>query len=156
MILHSAPGTSGTAAAPFNLGRTTTHEVGHWLNLRHIWGDQNDCSGTDFVSDTPNAQLPDFGTPTFPHVSCDNGPNGDMLIRPSTGSRRRGRLAFELRPDGSYAEAAIGPADVPLDVTGTWTLDDDVLVIARDEQNEPERLLRVKAVDPDRLVVSTG
>ena len=80
MILHSALGTSGTAAAPFNLGRTTTHEVGHWLNLRHIWGDQNDCSGTDFVSDTPNAQLPNFGTPTFPHVSCDNGPNGDMFM----------------------------------------------------------------------------
>src|SRR5690606_3451761 len=39
VILHSAFGTSGTAAAPFNLGRTTTHEVGHWLNLRHIWGD---------------------------------------------------------------------------------------------------------------------
>ena len=80
VILHSALGTSGTAAAPFNLGRTTTHEVGHWLNLRHIWGDQNDCSGTDFVSDTPNAQLPNFGTPTFPHVSCDNGPNGDMFM----------------------------------------------------------------------------
>ncbi len=32
-------GTDGTAAAPFNLGRTATHEVGHWLNLRHIWGD---------------------------------------------------------------------------------------------------------------------
>jgi Pregnancy-associated plasma protein-A len=80
VILHSAVGTSGTATAPFNLGRTTTHEVGHWLNLRHIWGDQNDCSGTDFVSDTPNAQLPNFGTPSFPHVSCDNGPNGDMFM----------------------------------------------------------------------------
>jgi hypothetical protein len=80
VILHSALGTSGTATAPFNLGRTTTHEIGHWLNLRHIWGDQNDCSGTDFVSDTPNAQLPNYGTPTFPHVSCDNGPNGDMFM----------------------------------------------------------------------------
>jgi hypothetical protein len=38
VILHSAFGTSGTAAAPFNLGRTATHEIGHWLNLRHIWG----------------------------------------------------------------------------------------------------------------------
>lgn len=83
---------------------------------------------------------------------------GEMVFRPAEHGfpPSRGRLAFELRPDGSYAEAAIGPADVPLDVTGTWTLDDDVLVIARDEQNEPERLLRVKAVDPDRLVVSTG
>jgi len=80
VILHSAFGTSGTAAAPFNLGRTATHEIGHWLNLRHIWGDENDCSGTDHVSDTPNAQLPNYGSPTFPHLSCDNGPNGDMFM----------------------------------------------------------------------------
>lgn len=80
VIVHSAFGTSGTASAPFDLGRTATHEIGHWLNLRHIWGDENDCSGTDHVSDTPNAQLPNYGSPTFPHLSCDNGPNGDMFM----------------------------------------------------------------------------
>jgi len=80
VILNTAFGTKGTAAAPFNMGRTTTHEVGHWLNLRHIWGDTEDCSGTDFVNDTPNAVGPNFGKPTFPHVSCNNGPNGDMFM----------------------------------------------------------------------------
>ncbi|HZS36996.1 MAG TPA: zinc metalloprotease [Polyangia bacterium] len=80
VILHTAFGTTGTAAAPFNLGRTATHEVGHWLNLRHIWGDVTDCSGTDFVSDTPNAGGPNYGKPTFPHVTCTNGPNGDMFV----------------------------------------------------------------------------
>jgi hypothetical protein len=80
VILHTAFGTTGTATAPFNLGRTTTHEVGHWLNLRHIWGDTEDCSGTDFVADTPNAAGPNFGTPSFPHISCSNGPNGDMFM----------------------------------------------------------------------------
>ncbi len=81
VALHSAFGTTGTAAAPFNLGRTTTHEVGHWLNLRHIWGDDgNGCSGSDFVADTPNQGGPNYGTPTFPRVSCDNGPNGDMFM----------------------------------------------------------------------------
>jgi hypothetical protein len=80
VILNTAFGTSGTAAAPFNLGRTATHEVGHWLNLRHIWGDRDDCGGTDFVTDTPNAQLPNYGKPTFPHLSCNNGPNGDMFM----------------------------------------------------------------------------
>jgi hypothetical protein len=80
VILNTAFGTKGTATAPFNLGRTATHEVGHWLNLRHIWGDRNDCGGTDFVTDTPNAQLPNYGKPTFPHVSCNNGPNGDMFV----------------------------------------------------------------------------
>ena len=80
VILYTAFGTSGAARPPFNLGRTATHEIGHWLNLRHIWGDRNDCGGTDFVPDTPNAQLPNTGKPAFPHVSCNNGPNGDMFM----------------------------------------------------------------------------
>jgi len=80
VVLNRAFGTKGTATAPFHLGRTTTHEVGHWLNLRHIWGDTEDCTGTDFVVDTPNAQHPNYGKPKFPHVSCQNGPNGDMFM----------------------------------------------------------------------------
>lgn len=80
VILNTAFGTSGTATTPFNLGRTTTHEVGHWLNLNHIWGDTSDCSGTDHVADTPDAQLPNYNKPSFPHVSCNNGPNGDMFM----------------------------------------------------------------------------
>jgi hypothetical protein len=81
VILHSAFGTTGTATAPFNLGRTATHEVGHWLNLRHIWGDDGTgCAGSDFVADTPNQGGPNIGTPTFPSISCGNGPNGDMFM----------------------------------------------------------------------------
>jgi hypothetical protein len=80
VILYTAFGTQGAATAPFNLGRTATHEIGHWLNLRHIWGDRNDCGGTDFVTDTPNQQLPNNGKPTFPRVTCNNGPNGDMFM----------------------------------------------------------------------------
>ena len=62
------------------LGRSATHEIGHFFNLRHIWGDTPDCSGSDFVDDTPNAESPNFGKPTFPHVTCGNGPNGDMFM----------------------------------------------------------------------------
>ena len=81
VILQSAFGTNGTAAAPFNLGRTATHEIGHWLNLNHIWGDDGTgCAGTDNVADTPNQAGFNPGTPTFPHVSCSNGPNGDMFM----------------------------------------------------------------------------
>jgi hypothetical protein len=80
VILNTAFGTNGTATAPFNRGRSATHEIGHWLNLRHIWGDTEHCEGTDFVADTPNAQQPNFGKPTFPHISCNNGPNGDMFM----------------------------------------------------------------------------
>jgi Pregnancy-associated plasma protein-A len=80
VINYQAFGTTGTAQAPFNKGRTATHEVGHYLNLRHIWGDTEDCSGSDFVADTPNCAGPNFGKPAFPKVSCSNGPNGDMFV----------------------------------------------------------------------------
>jgi hypothetical protein len=79
VILHSGFGTTGTAAAPFDLGRTATHEIGHWLNLRHIWGDTMGCSGGDRVADTPNAAGPNYGKPSFPNITCNNGPNGDMF-----------------------------------------------------------------------------
>ena len=80
VIDYRAFGTQGTAQAPFNLGRTATHEVGHYFNLRHIWGDTEDCSGSDLVADTPNAAGPNYGTPAFPSVTCNNGPNGDMFM----------------------------------------------------------------------------
>ncbi len=71
-------GNIGTGAG--SRGRTATHEVGHWLNLRHIWGDDgSSCNGSDNVSDTPNQGAENFSTcPTFPSISCNNGPNGDL------------------------------------------------------------------------------
>ncbi len=80
VILYTAFGTQGTAQPPFNLGRTATHEVGHFLGLRHIWGDRNDGTGNDFVTDTPPAMQANMGKPRFPHISMDNGPNGDMFM----------------------------------------------------------------------------
>jgi hypothetical protein len=43
-------------------------------------GDTEDCSGSDLVADTPNAEGPNYGKPAFPHISCSNGPNGDMFM----------------------------------------------------------------------------
>lgn len=80
VINYQAFGTNGTAQPPFNKGRTATHEVGHYLNLRHIWGDTPDCSGSDMVADTPNCAGPNFGTPAWPVITCANGPNGDMFM----------------------------------------------------------------------------
>lgn len=81
VIDYRAFGTTGTAEAPFNLGRTATHEVGHWLNLFHIWGDDGmGCGGTDQVDDTPNQAGPNTGFPSFPHITCNNGPDGDMFV----------------------------------------------------------------------------
>ena len=72
----AAPGTY----IPYHLGRTATHEAGHWLNLYHIWGDDNNCSGSDLVDDTPNQRDENIGCPVFPSVSCSNGPSGDMFM----------------------------------------------------------------------------
>ena len=69
-------GTTGTVSPPYDLGRTTTHEVGHWLNLWHIWGD-NTC-GDDFVNDTPEQEEANYGGKIHPHPSCNN--NGDMFM----------------------------------------------------------------------------
>ncbi len=56
------------AGAPYNMGRTTTHEVGHWLGLRHIWGD-GPCGTDDFCADTPESDGPNFGCAQG-HISC--------------------------------------------------------------------------------------
>ncbi|TFZ67520.1 T9SS type A sorting domain-containing protein [Hymenobacter sp. UV11] len=77
VILYSAFGRVGTLTTPYDQGRTLTHELGHFLGLRHTWGDTN-C-GDDYCADTPTQQGPNYGCPTFPHVTCSNGPNGDLF-----------------------------------------------------------------------------
>ncbi len=69
-------GTIGTVSQPYHKGRTTTHEVGHWLSLFHVWGD-NSC-GDDFVSDTPEQEQANFGCNIHPKPSCTN--SGDMFM----------------------------------------------------------------------------
>ena len=77
VIGYTCFGTTGTAQAPFNKGRTATHEVGHWLNLRHIWGDAT-C-GNDLVSDTPVHNTSNYGCPSHPRSnSC--GTSAEMFM----------------------------------------------------------------------------
>ncbi len=69
-------GTVGSLSPGYDKGRVTTHEIGHWLNLRHIWGDYK-C-GDDFVYDTPTQERALYGCPSFPHPSCNNA--SDMFM----------------------------------------------------------------------------
>jgi hypothetical protein len=78
VVANTAFGSTGIAEAPYNLGRTLTHEIGHWLNLRHIWGDA--YCGDDFVDDTPTHQEANYGCPSYPQQSCGNGPDGDLFM----------------------------------------------------------------------------
>ena len=77
-------GSGGITVPPYNLGRTAVHEVGHWLNLLHIWGDDNGgCTRSDNVDDTPNqanANGSNVKKSSFPHITCNNAPNGDMFM----------------------------------------------------------------------------
>ncbi|RAJ00404.1 pregnancy-associated plasma protein-A [Chitinophaga skermanii] len=71
VIIDEAFGTIGSVVAPFNKGRTLIHEMGHWLNLKHIWGDAP-C-GNDFCGDTPLHNTANYGVPIYPHYSTCTG-----------------------------------------------------------------------------------
>ena len=79
VIAYDVFGTVGNLRSTFDKGRTATHEVAHWLGLKHIWGDA-DC-GDDGVDDTPRQKTYNFGSPIFPHVTdCSLDANGDMFM----------------------------------------------------------------------------
>ena len=78
VVLTGAFGGPGQATfAPYNLGRTATHEVGHYLGLRHVWGDGG-CNSDDGINDTPVQFDFNDGCPMHPSPSCPN--NGDMFM----------------------------------------------------------------------------
>jgi hypothetical protein len=82
----------------------------------------------------------------------------EMVFRPAGYDLppARGRMAFELREDGTYAEAGLGPADVPEEAAGRWTLEDDTITLSEGAAQGVPRQLDVVSVDDDRLVVRKG
>jgi len=81
VCLHSSVGSVANpnpAGGVYGKGRTATHEVGHWLNLRHIWGDAT-C-GNDQVSDTPVHNTANYGCPSYPHYSTCSGSPVEMTM----------------------------------------------------------------------------
>jgi len=83
VILYSAFGSrdiypGGTYISKYDKGRTATHEVGHYFNLRHIWGDAT-C-GNDQVGDTPLHNTANYGCPSYPHYSTCTGTPVEMTM----------------------------------------------------------------------------
>ncbi len=71
-------GTEGTVSAPYHKGRTVTHEIGHYLNLEHVWGGSGGgCSQDDLVADTPMQAEAYYGCPSYPQSSCGSS---DMFM----------------------------------------------------------------------------
>jgi hypothetical protein len=85
-------GLTGTASYPYNLGRTASHEVGHWMNLRHIWGDAS-C-GNDLVADTPVHKTSNYGVPTYPYVSTCLPAHSEMTMNYMDYTDDRGMFMF--------------------------------------------------------------
>ncbi|CAM2986245.1 zinc metalloprotease [Flavobacterium frigoris] len=92
VIDNNAFGRTGTVSGVYNLGRTATHEVGHWMNLRHIWGDAT-C-GSDLVSDTPTHNDANYGVPAYPHYSTCTGTPVEMTMNYMDYTDDRGMYMF--------------------------------------------------------------
>jgi hypothetical protein len=75
VVRYNACGRVGSVTSPYNKGRTLTHELGHWLGLRHIWGDQS-C-GNDYCNDTPTSTGANYGCATGQNTCPDAG--NDMV-----------------------------------------------------------------------------
>lgn len=85
VIGYTCFGTLGTAQSPYNLGRTATHEIGHYFDLLHIWGDEDACAADDEVTDTPQQKASNGGCPNYPLVngagaSCSGTAPGAMFM----------------------------------------------------------------------------
>ncbi len=114
---------------PFDRGRTATHEIGHFLNLRHIWGD-GPCGVDDFVDDTPEADSANGG--------CDIGSSScgslDMVENYMDFSDdvcmglftegQKNRMRATLEPGGPRS-TLIQPSATPEDLDGDGILNEE-------------------------------
>ena len=68
-----SPINTNKSSGTISKGHTLTHEMGHFLNLNHIWADRDDgCNIDDGIADTPLQSMPYFGCPTHPQMSCNS------------------------------------------------------------------------------------
>lgn len=129
VISHESINAYGTTPG-INDFRTIVHEVGHWLNLQHLWGDG--YCGDDKVDDTPKQSTYTPGCPTGTRISCSNSLPGDMYMNYmdftddacmnmfSIGQKSRARILFEnggprisILSSKGLNEPATQPAELP-------------------------------------------
>ena len=79
----------------------------------------------------------------------------EMVFRPADAALppSRGRMAFDLREDGTFAETGLGVADVPEEATGSWTLEGDTITLSEGAAQGVPREMEVVTAEKERLVV---
>lgn len=138
VIDFNAFGTTGTVIAPNNQGRILVHEIGHWLNLKHIWGDDqsetDNCSVTDNVGDTPNQDIYNIDCPEHPHESCGSNDmfmnymdvvDNDCMIMFTNGqSDRMDAVLYTTRTDIVSSQGDVPPPAETEDLFSRDMMDD--------------------------------
>ena len=120
-------GTVGALLSGYATGNTLVHEVGHWLGLFHIWGDDSGaCTGSDQINDTPNQGDQYFGCPTYPQTSCGSSDmfmnfmdytNDDCMSMFTTGQSTRMRNTLSTTRSG--IKSSIGNCFYSVDAVAT-------------------------------------
>jgi hypothetical protein len=79
----------------------------------------------------------------------------EMVFRPEGTDLppSRGRMAFELRADGTFVEAGLGAADVPEEATGSWVVEGDTITLSEGATQGVPREMQVVTADEERLVI---
>ncbi|HUH75534.1 MAG TPA: M43 family zinc metalloprotease [Chitinophagales bacterium] len=151
---HVGKPTSGGGS--FNLGRTATHELGHYFNLRHIWGDADNCRADDGVADTPKQLTSSSGSPRFPKTDeCSNSYPGIMFMNYMDYSNDAALLMFTNNQATRMAATMSGPRASLLTSKGYVNATDYDVAISK--INSPNTsFLCDNAFTPSVKVVSLG
>lgn len=140
---------------PYNLGRTATHEFGHYFNLYHIWGDADRCTADDGIGDTPSQYTSSSGVPTFPKTDqCTKDYPGIMFMNFMDYSNDEALLMFTNMQADRMLAALNGPRASLLKSKGyVPTIDLDVSASAI---TSPEAIECYNEITPKVVVYVDG
>ena len=152
VIDHRAFGTVGTLFTSYNLGRTATHEIGHWLGLRHIWGDEAGCAEDDYVSDTPMQKAENTGCPIHPEVSnrCNAFDPGSMFMDYMDYTDDACMYMF-TNGQKARMHAALTTSPQRISVANSYIFPDDIMTIKPNPSTSPLSLYINSNVEEDAV-----
>lgn len=162
VVLYSAFGTTGKLSGPYTKGRTMIHELGHWMGLRHIWGDIT-C-GSDDIDDTPTQTAATRGCPSGIVQSCNKTAGGAMynnymdltndecMNMFTIGQMQKMRAAFENgAPHAAVAHSNASTA-IPLPEPATSTANPEVSPLIKLFPNPAQSSITVDISSQESLI----